>query len=202
MKTMPCPACNKQVSLQAEACPQCGHPITDKDRNAAVQNGKAGKIGCMLIILLVAGYFFFTSPSEPDTPQAMAYTVLAADNGIIGPTGTYIMTEVSIQANPNTYPVTGSMLADTAVNAAWDFYKKTKGDSIRVWVVIDSAHVGQGDVLAQADYRSKKKNVDGSEAPEWTVKALGRDITKQQWEAFPSSGLGAFTFDRQSYDVK
>lgn len=41
MPLVPCPACNRQVSTSATACPGCGHPLQS---NSATQNNVIGKV--------------------------------------------------------------------------------------------------------------------------------------------------------------
>lgn len=58
MATMiPCPACKKKISEEATACPKCGQPITEEARAEAlkkvVQEKKAGRIGCGVILLVL-----------------------------------------------------------------------------------------------------------------------------------------------------
>lgn len=85
MKTMSCPACRKQVSLEAPACPKCGHPISEEDREQGRKVNKAGKIGCLSILLILGLVVLFGGDKEQsaDTSQptpakhtrAFAFTV-------------------------------------------------------------------------------------------------------------------------------
>lgn len=49
-----CPDCGRQISDQAQACPQCGHPLKSS-KNVYITNAKKGKgkkiIGVILIFL-------------------------------------------------------------------------------------------------------------------------------------------------------
>ncbi len=56
-KIIPCPACKKSISDAAEACPKCGHPISEQDREAGRSKANKRSMGCavaMLIILVLA----------------------------------------------------------------------------------------------------------------------------------------------------
>ncbi|MGD0106391.1 MAG: zinc ribbon domain-containing protein [Rhodopila sp.] len=48
-----CPACGKEISTEATACPKCGHPL---EKLAARKNQQKGRLGCFTIILIVAGF--------------------------------------------------------------------------------------------------------------------------------------------------
>lgn len=50
---IPCPACKKKISDAAEACPKCGQPITEQDREAGRAKVKKGKMGYGLALLAV-----------------------------------------------------------------------------------------------------------------------------------------------------
>jgi hypothetical protein len=50
-----CPACGKEISAEALACPNCGHPV---GKLAAEKNGR---IGCFVIILIVIGFGIWES---------------------------------------------------------------------------------------------------------------------------------------------
>lgn len=70
MALIACPACGKQVSSEAPACPHCGQPIA-----APVRSGGGGG-GCgvvFFLVLLVAGAILaFTNPTEADLRQKVA----------------------------------------------------------------------------------------------------------------------------------
>lgn len=42
MALIPCPECQRQVSTQAVACPQCGHPIAGKSELGRFAQSDAG----------------------------------------------------------------------------------------------------------------------------------------------------------------
>lgn len=53
-KLIQCPACKKQVSIEATACPKCGQPITEAVKEEAVkkeQKGKRALKGCLWIVV-------------------------------------------------------------------------------------------------------------------------------------------------------
>ena len=53
-KLIQCPACKKQVSIEATACPKCGQPITDAVKDEAVkkeQKGKKALKGCLWVVV-------------------------------------------------------------------------------------------------------------------------------------------------------
>jgi hypothetical protein len=61
MSLIACPACGKQVSQQAPACPHCGHPIAASPQKIVVQppqSGGMGAGGCLLLLLLLGGGAF------------------------------------------------------------------------------------------------------------------------------------------------
>jgi hypothetical protein len=68
MSLIACPACGKQVSIQAPSCPQCGHPIAapryeaPQPQRIIVEQPKSGGSsagGCLLLLLLLGGGAFF-----------------------------------------------------------------------------------------------------------------------------------------------
>ena len=70
MATMiPCPACKKNISVEATACPNCGQPITDEIKDAAIkkqlQDKKNTRIGCLVVIAIVIFGSFFMPAKEP-----------------------------------------------------------------------------------------------------------------------------------------
>ena len=92
---IPCPACKKQISDTAPACPQCGHTLTAADKEylvnrASAQNQKIAQTeksclaGCLIFILLsiIIGLIsYVTTPKtvpnstgyvSPDDPQVQA----------------------------------------------------------------------------------------------------------------------------------
>ena len=52
---IPCPSCKKKISVEAQACPKCGQPITDEGREAGRKKMKeekrAGRVGCIFFII-------------------------------------------------------------------------------------------------------------------------------------------------------
>jgi len=212
MKTMPCPACNKMISFEAATCPKCGHPITDEDRAAGAKfNGRVG-IGCLTIVAIVVLFNLFSGSGEktgssasyqlqePATPEAMPYVVLESSSGTVG-SGGFLITEGSIQAIPTAYPVTEQMLADTTIKAAWEIRKETKASFVRVFLTIDQAHIGQGEILAQVDFSPRKQHADGSAAPTWDVTAVSKPISQDRWDKFPSEGLGSLALITAQYTM-
>lgn len=73
-----CPACHKKISASAESCPQCGHPITDQDREVGRSKLEIKRIGLAVGIvvasfLTILGIFAGTDNKEtkqPSTPTA------------------------------------------------------------------------------------------------------------------------------------
>jgi hypothetical protein len=63
MALIPCPACGREVSRQAPACPHCGHPIAGPARPSPPQqiiverpkSGGSGGLGCVVALLLLGG---------------------------------------------------------------------------------------------------------------------------------------------------
>lgn len=215
MSTIPCPTCNKMIAEDAVTCPKCGHPMTDADRTAGKKFNKRTGIGCLTVIVIIALFNLFGGSSEPDAPktdasyqlqepdtaQAMPYVVLDASSGTVGATG-FLMTEASIQAIPTAYPVTDKMLADTAVKATWELRKQSKASFVRTFVVIDSDHIGTGDVLARVEFSPRREHVDGTAAPMWIVTTVAKPIPQDRWESFPSEGLGVFGYETIKYQVE
>jgi hypothetical protein len=75
MSLIACPACGKQVSMQAPTCPQCGHPIalgrpgTSPQPPPSPTTGTGSHAGCIflgIIALVVAAFLAFTNPTEAD----------------------------------------------------------------------------------------------------------------------------------------
>lgn len=215
MQTIPCPTCNKMIAEDAGTCPKCGHPMTDADRSAGRRFNKRTGIGCLTVIVIIALFNLFGGSSEPDpnqaavsyqlqepdTAQAMPYVVLEANSGTVG-AGGFLMTEASIQVITTTYPVTEKMLADTAVKATWELRKESKASFVRTFLVIDSAHIGQGDVLAHVEFSPRKEHADGSAAPTWVVTTVAKPIPQDRWESFSSEGLGVFGYETITYKVE
>jgi hypothetical protein len=63
MALIPCPSCSKNISSEAEACPDCGHPIKGKtvivhnhvsaSSSASAASSGGGLGGCLGLIGLV-----------------------------------------------------------------------------------------------------------------------------------------------------
>jgi len=68
---MPCPTCKKQISMEAEACPKCGQPITEEDRVTAQKNTKRAKKGCLWFLGIFFALAIFGSIfGDDDTKKA------------------------------------------------------------------------------------------------------------------------------------
>ena len=90
-KLIPCPACKKQISIDAATCPKCGQPITDDVRNEAVKKQKKRAKGCLWIIiafcvLSAIGNFMEKkkdgdAPSTQPSPAAVAATPTGGNSG-------------------------------------------------------------------------------------------------------------------------
>lgn len=73
MSMMPCPACKKRISEDAETCPKCGHPITEADRTVAADKSKKVRVGLFVFVLLfVAGAIISEFTGEHRDPAAKA----------------------------------------------------------------------------------------------------------------------------------
>lgn len=52
---IPCPSCKKKISVEAQACPKCGQPITDAGREAGrkkmAEEKRNGRVGCIFFII-------------------------------------------------------------------------------------------------------------------------------------------------------
>ncbi|WP_018126161.1 zinc ribbon domain-containing protein [Desulfovibrio oxyclinae] len=66
---MRCPACKKNISVETESCPKCGHPITDADREKDRKAKKNAGIGCLVIFAFLALMYVIGQPSSSSTPQ-------------------------------------------------------------------------------------------------------------------------------------
>lgn len=55
---VPCPACNKQVSNYAGACPSCGHPLAQPAQNAAPRKWNRGVAALLSFIIPGAGQMY------------------------------------------------------------------------------------------------------------------------------------------------
>lgn len=73
----PCPACKRNVSIEAEACPKCGHPLDDEWREAAKKTSEDAKQGCLWIIcafvLAVIGALIYDHIASRQTILAAEY---------------------------------------------------------------------------------------------------------------------------------
>lgn len=74
---IPCPSCKKKISVEAQACPKCGQPITDEGREAGRKKMKeekrAGRIGCIFFILAalaIAGWLGKTDKVDKAAPTS------------------------------------------------------------------------------------------------------------------------------------
>lgn len=63
-----CPACKKKVSIEAQACPHCGQPITDETRAEGVKRSKRRRWGCLTVILIFAGIVWFGESARKASP--------------------------------------------------------------------------------------------------------------------------------------
>lgn len=79
MPTMiPCPVCKKKIAGDAEACPKCGHKLTEEERTKALKDAKASKIGCLglLVVAILIG-LALDSCDKDKTPKPEAASVQA-----------------------------------------------------------------------------------------------------------------------------
>lgn len=68
-----CPACDKEVSRNARACPHCGEPAPATDKRAGVAAAKA-----VLVALLIGGGFWFWSWYSAEREQLRQMDAAAA----------------------------------------------------------------------------------------------------------------------------
>jgi predicted nucleic acid-binding Zn ribbon protein len=52
MPLIKCPACGKDVSTQAAACPSCGHPLAKSDANKPQNKSRLGGLLAILLIVI------------------------------------------------------------------------------------------------------------------------------------------------------
>ncbi len=67
MALIPCPACAKEVSIQAPACPHCGHPIAapaPAAPTAAPSQQPGCGVGCLVLLTIILVILFFSNPSQ------------------------------------------------------------------------------------------------------------------------------------------
>lgn len=70
---IPCPTCKKKISVTAESCPQCGHVLTDEECDKAIKDAKNGRIGCLVLFVVLIGVgFFMEIGKEDDKPAPIA----------------------------------------------------------------------------------------------------------------------------------
>lgn len=53
-----CPACNNSISVNAEACPKCGQPISDTSRIDGIAKSNINQIIFAVFIIVVSLFFF------------------------------------------------------------------------------------------------------------------------------------------------
>lgn len=88
MRLIPCPACGREVSDQAAACPQCGHPIAPaiirQTAPTAAPSRNASKIiGAVVGMLVIGGLLAYCAASvvgpQPTITSASAAPSCATD---------------------------------------------------------------------------------------------------------------------------
>lgn len=76
MAMFKCPDCKKKVSDKAEACPHCGHKFTREEIQKLRTMQSRAKLVATVIVILIAGYCYFSGDS---TPQQSAPTATMAE---------------------------------------------------------------------------------------------------------------------------
>lgn len=113
---IPCPACKKKISDAAEACPKCGQPITEQDREAGRAKVKKGQMGCGLALLAVVILAVIGNLSSTDKKNAGQTAAPAAKQ------------EQAIQAAAPTFAYTAEDIVERFNRAArkMDFHHKAR----------------------------------------------------------------------------
>lgn len=87
-----CPECGKEVSSEAESCPNCGHPIrvasASKKKPSLKVGSIIGLIGGASFTLIMVLALSGLAKAPQDEPQDVTLTVESGANGIIGDIGT------------------------------------------------------------------------------------------------------------------
>jgi len=65
---MRCPACKKNIPLETESCPQCGHLITDAERQKERKAKIGAGIGILVVFVLLAGMFVIGQYASSEAP--------------------------------------------------------------------------------------------------------------------------------------
>jgi hypothetical protein len=68
-KLIKCPACDRDVSKNAESCPHCAEPLLKKTVPPKVEKKDSLKVGCLGFIFLFGIYAFFSNPSSDTSSQ-------------------------------------------------------------------------------------------------------------------------------------
>jgi hypothetical protein len=63
MPLIKCPACEREISTQAQSCPHCGHPLVKSD---AKKSQNAG-VGCLIMLLIVGTIIYLSNRNETTT---------------------------------------------------------------------------------------------------------------------------------------
>ncbi len=74
MAMIPCPECKKQISDNAESCPNCGYKLSqekiDEIKNEGEKKQNFAKIGCFTIIIISAILYIIGSSTDSEKKSA------------------------------------------------------------------------------------------------------------------------------------
>ncbi len=67
IKMINCPACRNKISINAQSCPKCGEPVTDKVRQEETDriNGYNIMIAAVVVVIILIFFLISLLPKEP-----------------------------------------------------------------------------------------------------------------------------------------
>lgn len=164
-KTIPCPACKKKISLEAAACPKCGHPLTDEDRATALKNARRGPIGCLAFIAIVILIAMFSggeddkSPQQPTTQSTSSSTlktesIKTFDYGL----NTFVSRFNRFAAEVGAHGLTGSFTKESG--KVKDTAKLMYSDAVGMVLTFDKQHGKIAEITMVSGKASPSQAVD------------------------------------------
>jgi len=102
---IPCPACKKKMSADADACPKCGHPPDDAQRQKAFKEQADAKKGAViLLVLLVVGFGAWNMFGDSGAPEKAATAKPAVTQASQSGQASTQASQTSTQAAPPAAP--------------------------------------------------------------------------------------------------
>ena len=172
-QTMPCPACKQTVSMQAAACPNCGHPIGQEDVKRHNTNMRNKGIFVIIIAVAVIMYMFSGGPKKSDLPHAMSYQIVSQGNSTPGGRARAEATIIAPTAESR------DQFAQTAMQAAQDLQDKTRAKVVSILLEPDISVAGHGAALAIARYSPDGGGYSGKQGWTWQVESADKRPSAQ-----------------------